>query len=96
MHHTPQDWGLLEMIEPPLLVRRVNQGSLMRSIHLGRALFQYYAPFVRSIDVTRTEYRLPPLAYPTLRNYEIIPSVALHELRTLSHRSFIDGDTFIE
>ena len=52
MDHTPQDGCLLEMIEPPAAVWRIDQSPLMRTVDLGGTLFEHDLPFVGTVDVT--------------------------------------------
>ena len=51
MHHAPQYGRLLEMIEPPLAIRRIDQCPLMRTVYMGRALFEHNLTFVGAIDI---------------------------------------------
>ena len=39
----PQCWCLLEVVELPLSIRCVHQGSLVRAVHFGTSLFQNHA-----------------------------------------------------
>ena len=96
MHHAPQYGRLLEMIEPPLAIRRIDQCPLMRTVYMGRALFEHNLTFVGAIDIFRTQHRLPASSYTPFGNNQIIPAIALQEFRALSHRSLIDRHTFIE
>lgn len=44
-------FGGLEVVEPPFPLGRVDQGTLMRPVHFGRAHFQYAFLFVRTVDI---------------------------------------------
>ena len=63
---------------------------------MGRALFEHNLTFVGAIDVFRTQHRLPASSYTPFGNNQIIPAIALQELRALSHRSLIDRHALIE
>ena len=96
MDHTTQNRRFLKMIEPPTAVRCINQSSLMGTVDLRGALLQHHTALIRTIDVARTEHRLPTLTYTSLWDNQVIPAIALQELRALSHRPFVDRGTLIE
>ena len=96
MNHTPQDRGLLKVIEPPLSVGRIHQSTLMRTIHSCGTLLQHDLTLIGTIDVTGTKNRLPSLSYSTFRDNQVIPAMTLEELRPLCNRTRIDGDAFIQ
>ena len=96
MDYAAQGGRLLEMIEPPLALWRINEGSLVRAVHGGGALFQHHALLVWTIDVLGTEYRLPARADTTFRDNQIVPAIALEPFRALSHRARINCHPIVE
>ena len=96
MNHTPQDGRLLEMIEPPDAVRRIDQSALMRAVDVGRALLKHYLAFVGTIDVLRAEHRLPTCSYAAFRDNEVVPAVALHEFGAFGYRTLINRRALVQ
>ena len=71
------------------------QGTF-NAVNLGGTLFKHDLTFIRAIDIARTEHRLPTRSYASLWDNKVIPAIALHELRALGYRSFVDGDALVE
>ena len=96
MNNAAKDGCLLEMIEPPLTIGRIDQCALMRSVHVGATLLEDDASLVRSIDVLSAKNGLPSSANAAFRNNQIVVAIALQELCALSYRSSIDGHAIIQ
>ena len=96
MHDATDGSCVLEVIEPPRVVGRIDNGALVRTIDGGRARFEHTSAFVGTIDILRAEHGLPATFDATFGNGDVIVSVALHELRAFGHGAFIDRNAFIE
>ena len=66
--------------------RRVDQRALVRTVDVGRALREHDALFIGSVDAPRTKDRLPSLLDAARRREDVVPAVALVQLRTLERR----------
>ena len=96
MNHTTQNGCLLEVIEPPLSIWRIDECPLMRAVDSGGTLFQHNLSFVGTIDVLGSQYRLPTCSYTSFRDDEIVPAVALQPFRTLGDGTLVDGHALIQ
>ena len=96
MHDAADGSCVLEMIEPPCAVGRIDDGALVRTIDGGGACFEHTSAFVGTIDVLRAEHGLPATFDATFGNRDVVVSIAFHELGTFGHGAFIDRDAFVE
>ena len=86
MNHPPVRTFVLEMQKPPLSRRRVNERALVGPVDGRGTLREHNAALVWSANAARAENRLPTRSYAARRRKNVIPTVALVELRTLERR----------
>ena len=84
------------MIEPPLPLRRIDDGPLMRSVDRSGALFQYHSLFVRAVDILCAQHRLPSCPHATFGNRQVIIAISFEEFGSLSHRTRVYCDPLVE
>ena len=89
-------FGGLEVVEPPFPLGRVDQGTLMRPVHFGRAHFQYAFLFVRTVDIFGTHYSLPSRTHSAFRDADIVISVFEEQFRTFGCRAFVHFPAIVE
>ncbi len=86
----------LEMIEPILSLGRIHESALMGTVDGGGSGLQNHFFLIGSVDVFRTEYRLPAVRDPSFGDADVIVAVAFEHLGTLCHRSGVDGVAIIQ
>ena len=96
MHHPAQRVVLLEMIEPPFSVRRIDYRALVRSVDAGHSPFEHHFLFIRSIDVLGAKYGLPATPHATFGNAQVIITVVLVNLGTFGDRTCVHGASFVQ
>ena len=88
--------GVLEVEEPPVAVRRVDEGTLMGSVDRCGALFEHHTLLVGSVDVFRPQDGLPASADAALWDDQIVVAVALEPFRAFCHGSGIYRHAVVE
>ena len=96
MYYASLRFGGLEVVEPPFPLGRVDQGTLMRPVHFGRAHFQYAFLFVRTVDIFGTHYSLPSRTHSAFRDADIVISVFEEQFRTFGCRAFVHFPAIVE
>ena len=84
MHNTSVSADILKVEEPVFSGRSIHPCTLVRTVDWRVTLREYCFPFVRTVDVFRTQYDLPACRYPAGRMEDIIIVVSLIHFRTFA------------
>src|SRR4051812_13225562 len=82
MDHASIGALVLKVQKPPFTRGRVDQRALMWAVDRSAALIEHDAMLVRATDISRPENRLPAFGYAARGSKNIVPAIALIELRS--------------